>query len=118
MKPPRTALPLLRYVERKRTRRRIGAFFPCANMGEACGLSLGLDYSIAVRRAEEILLSAFHAWRSADIKTAAAPATAAIGTLDWVFAEYRADRRFTKLDEDQAQSRARIQVGRRSRAEG
>ena len=26
------------------------------------------------------------------------PAVAAVGTLDWVFAEYRADRRFTKLD--------------------
>ena len=27
------------------------------------------------------------------------PAVAAPGTLDWVFAEYRADRRFTKLDD-------------------
>ena len=27
-----------------------------------------------------------------------ASAVAAPGTLDWVFAEYRADRRFTKLD--------------------
>jgi hypothetical protein len=60
--------------------------------------ALGLDYSIAVKRAEEILLPAFDAWRSGDTKTAAAPAAAAIGTLDWVFAEYRADRRFTKLD--------------------
>jgi hypothetical protein len=118
MKPPRTRPALATLCRAQADRRRIGAFFPCANMGEACGLSLGLDYSIAVRRAEEILLPAFHAWRSADTKTAAAPVTAAIGTLDWVFAEYRADRRFTKLDEDQAQSRARTQVGRRSRAEG
>ena len=27
-----------------------------------------------------------------------APAIAAVGTLDWLFAEYRADRRYTKLD--------------------
>jgi hypothetical protein len=26
------------------------------------------------------------------------PIVAALGTLDWLFAEYRADRRFTKLD--------------------
>ena len=26
------------------------------------------------------------------------PAVSAVGTLDWVFAEYRADRRYTKLD--------------------
>src|SRR5437773_451064 len=28
----------------------------------------------------------------------ASQATAALGTLDWMFAEYRADRRYTKLD--------------------
>jgi len=29
---------------------------------------------------------------------ATAPAVAMVGTLDWLFAEYRADRRYTKLD--------------------
>jgi hypothetical protein len=51
-------------------------------------------------RAETILLPAFDAWRSGDAKIASgtAPAIAAVGTLDRVFAEYRADRRYTKLD--------------------
>jgi hypothetical protein len=60
--------------------------------------ALGLDYAGAVKCAEEILMPAFDAWRGGDTKTAAAPATAAIGTLDWVFAEYRSDRRYTKRD--------------------
>jgi hypothetical protein len=70
--------------------------------------ALGLDYAGAVKCAEEILMPAFDAWRGGDTKTAAAPATAAIGRLDWVFAEYRSDRRYKE----------RIQVGRQSRAEG
>lgn len=36
--------------------------------------------------------------RSGDTKTATTPAVAMVGTLDWLFAEYRADRRYTKLD--------------------
>lgn len=79
-----------------------GVFFHVPTWAKRAGCplhseALGLDYSIAVKRAEEILLPAFDAWRSGDTKAAAAPAAAAIGTLDWVFAEYRADRRFTKL---------------------
>jgi hypothetical protein len=102
-KPPRIALPLSRYVERKSTGAGRAYFFHVPTWAKRAGCplhseALGLDYSIAVKRAEEILLPAFDAWRSGDTKTAAAPAAAAIGTLDWVFAEYRADRRFTKLD--------------------
>ena len=43
-----------------------------------------------------MLLPAFDAWRTGDAEGKAIGA--ATGTLDWVFAEYRADRRFTKLD--------------------
>jgi len=62
--------------------------------------ALGSDLDAAIKRAETILLPAFDAWRSGDAKIASgtAPAIAAVGTLDWVFAEYRADRRYTKLD--------------------
>ena len=62
--------------------------------------ALGSDLDAAIKRAETILLPAFDAWRSGDAKIASgtAPAVAAVGTLDWVFAEYRADRRYTKLD--------------------
>ena len=57
---------------------------------------LGTDYAAAVDRAETVLLPAFDAWRTGGDE--AATGIARPGTLDWVFAEYRADRRFTKLD--------------------
>ena len=57
---------------------------------------LGTDYAAAVERAETVLLPAFDAWRTGDADGKAIGAAA--GTLDWIFAEYRADRRFTKLD--------------------
>lgn len=42
--------------------------------------------------------SSFDSWRSGGALDASTSAIAAPCTLDWVFAEYRADRRFTKLD--------------------
>jgi hypothetical protein len=60
--------------------------------------ALGADIDAAIKRAETVLLPSFDAWRSGDTKTATTPAVAAAGTLDWVFAEYRADRRYIKLD--------------------
>jgi hypothetical protein len=104
IKPPRTALPLPRYVERRPLKSGgWGHFFhvPSKYKRNGCPLHdepLGLDYDAAVKRAETILLPAFDAWLSGDTKTATMPAVAAVGTLDWVFAEYRADRRYTKLD--------------------
>ena len=58
---------------------------------------LGTDYEQAVQRAETVLLPAFDSWLSGGASDEA-PKIAAVGTLDWLFAEYRADRRFTKLD--------------------
>jgi hypothetical protein len=58
---------------------------------------LGFDHAAAVERAETTLLPAFDAWRAGG-EPENVPAVASIGTLDWMFAEYRADRRFTKLD--------------------
>jgi hypothetical protein len=55
--------------------------------------ALGGDYHAAVLRAETILLPQFDVWRDRD-----AAAANAGPTLDWVFAEYRADRRYAKLD--------------------
>jgi hypothetical protein len=57
---------------------------------------LGNDYEAAVRRAETMLLPAFDEWLGGG-KAQAKP-TALPYTLDWLFAEYRADRRFTVLD--------------------
>jgi hypothetical protein len=51
-----------------------------------------------VYRAETVLLPAFDSWRSGGLTDVGAEAVASPGTLDWVFAEYRADRRYTRLD--------------------
>jgi hypothetical protein len=104
-KPPRTALPLPRYVERRWTKAGWTYHFHVPTWAKRAGCpmhteALGSDLDAAIERAETILLPAFDAWRSGDAKIASgtAPAIAAVGTLDWVFAEYRADRRYTKLD--------------------
>ena len=62
---------------------------------------LGTDYEAAVLRAETILLPAFDAWQIGGDTAPSSPATAAFGTLDWMFAEYRSDRRYTKLSPKQ-----------------
>jgi hypothetical protein len=59
---------------------------------------LGSDYAAAVERAESVLLPAFDSWRSGGITDAAQTDIARPGTLDWLFAEFRSDRRFTELD--------------------
>lgn len=102
-RPPRSALPLPRYVERKPVSAGWAHYWHTPKWAKDadCPIdneALGLDYAAAVKRAEEILLPAFDAWRTGDTKTATTPAIAAAGTLDWMFAEYRADRRYTKLD--------------------
>jgi hypothetical protein len=103
MKPPRSALTLPRYVERKPIKAGWSYFWHLPSWAKKAGCPihnepLGLDYAAAVKRAEEILLPAFDAWRSGDTKTATTPAVDMVGTLNWLFAEYRADRRYTKLD--------------------
>jgi hypothetical protein len=103
VKPPRSALPLPRYVERKPISAGWAHYWHTPKWAKDAGCpigneALGLDYAAAVKRAEEVLLPAFDAWRSGDTQTATTPAVAMVGTLDWLFAEYRADRRYTKLD--------------------
>jgi hypothetical protein len=102
MKPPRSALPRPRYVLRKPLKSGWGYFFNVPTWARKAGCPvknepLGTDYDAAVRRAETVLLPAFDSWLSGGASDEL-PKIAAFGTLDWVFAEYRADRRFTKLD--------------------
>jgi hypothetical protein len=102
MKPPRSALPLPRYVLRKPLKSGWGYFFNVPTWARKVGCpvkneALGSDYEAAVRRAETMLLTAFDSWLSGGTSDATAKVNT-VGTLDWVFAEYRADRRFTKLD--------------------
>jgi hypothetical protein len=59
---------------------------------------LGTDYETAVARAETVLLLAFDAWRTGGASEPPTLTVAAVGTLAWMFTEYRTDRRYTKLD--------------------
>jgi hypothetical protein len=58
--------------------------------------ALGADYEAAVKRAETVLLPALDSWRSGGASDSVSRIAKA-ETLDWLFAQYRADRRFTKL---------------------
>ncbi len=103
MKPPRSALPTPRYVQRKALRNGWAYFFNVPTWARKAGCrikneALGGDYDVAVQRAETVLLPAFDSWRSGVAADKSTSTVAAPGTVDWVFAEYRADRRFTKLD--------------------
>ena len=69
MKPPRSALPLPRYVLRKRLKDAWGYFFNVPTWARKAGCPvknepLGPDYDVAVRRAEMVLLPAFDSWLS------------------------------------------------------
>jgi hypothetical protein len=113
MKPPRSALPLPRYVERKPLKGGWAYFFHVPSWARKAGCTvqsgpLGTDYEAAVSRAESVFLPAFDAWRIGGNTPTSSPAIAAFGTLDWMFAEYRADRRYTKLD---AKSKRNHEVG-------
>src|SRR5262245_13211375 len=102
IKRERSALPLPRYVLRKVSAAGVRFYFnvPVWARAQGCPLRnepLGSDYGEAVQRAETILLPAFDSWRSGGTTDAPAREIAKTGTLDWLFAEYRADRRFTRL---------------------
>jgi hypothetical protein len=103
MKPRRSALPLPRYVRRKPLKGGWAYFFDAPTWARKAGCPvqnepLGADYDGAVKRAETVLLPAFDSWRTGGTTDAPVVMFAQPGTLDWVFAEYRADSRYTKLD--------------------
>jgi hypothetical protein len=103
MTPRRSALPLPRYTLRKALKSGAwGYFFYVPTWARKAGCPirnepLGTDYAAATERAETVLLPAFDSWRTGGTSDAA-PRGPLSGTLDWVFAEYRADRRYTQLD--------------------
>ena len=101
MKPRRTARRLPRYTLRKVRREGHAYFFNPPSWARAAGCPvrgepLGSDYAAAVERAESVLLPAFDSWRSGGV-TDAKIIGAVHGTLDWLFGEYRNDRRYTGL---------------------
>jgi hypothetical protein len=93
----RSALPLPRYVRRKPLKGGWGYFFDLPTWARKAGCPveaepLGADYQAAVTRAETVLLPIFDSWRDGEDPANTGP------TLDWLFAEYRADRRYVRLD--------------------
>lgn len=103
MKPPRTALPLPRHVLRRPLKSGAwGYFFNVSTKARKAGCplhneALGTDYAAAVERAEKIL-KVFDAWLNGDAEDSKVLTVAPFGALDWLFGEFRSDRRFTKLD--------------------
>jgi hypothetical protein len=92
-KPPRSALPLPRYVRRKSWGGRWFYFFDLPTWARKNGCSvgnepLGSDYAEAVQRAELVLLPAFDSWRTGG--SDGKPGFGTIkGTIDWMFEEFR-----------------------------
>lgn len=103
MTPRRSALPLPRYTVRKPLKHGWAYFSNVPSRARKAGCPvksepLGADYEAAVGRAESVLLPAFDSWVSGGASDRV-HSGARSGTLDWVFAQYRGDRRFTKLDD-------------------
>jgi len=100
----KSALPLPRYVLRKPIKSGGWRYFfnpPSWARKAGCPVGnepLGDDYDAAVQRAETVLLPALDSWRSGGGTDTPVAGVAKPGTLDWIFAEYRADRRYTALD--------------------
>ena len=104
MKPPRSALPLPRYVVRKFLGGRgVWAYFfqpPAWARRQGCRIdakALGSDYVAAVAEAETILLPLFDSWRTKGASDAV-PEKVRPGTLDWLVDQYAKSPRFKDLD--------------------
>jgi hypothetical protein len=97
-------LALARYTECKPLKAGgWGYFFHVPSWAKKAGCPvqnapLGADYDAGVERTEKMLLPAFDEWRTDAAASGSSPTVAAFVTLDWMFAEYRSDRRYTKLD--------------------
>jgi hypothetical protein len=104
-KPRRSALRLPRHVVRKPLASGAwGYFFGVPGRLRAAGCPiqaepLGTDFDEAVKRAETVLLPALDSWcgRGNAPQEQQQIGPAKPGTLDWLFAQYRGSRQFTKL---------------------
>ena len=106
----RTALPLPRYVIRCKRAEGWQHLFNLPSWvtkRPGCPVkdcALGFDYSAAMHRAETELLPALDAWLSGNVVEEVGVLK---GTLDWMFAEYRQDRRYKKLSPKQRRNHER-----------
>jgi hypothetical protein len=109
----RTVLPLPAYTKRKPLQGgRWGYYFEPPSWARnvagddergACPVvaeALGEAYDPAVQRVERVLLPQFHSWRTGGVSDLT-PENARVGTLTWLFAEYRTTDKFKKLSRGQ-----------------
>jgi hypothetical protein len=59
--------------------------------------ALGNEYTVAVHRAEKVLLPAFDSWRSRGL-TDMVPASPVPGTFDWLVSIFKAHRKWKEID--------------------
>lgn len=102
--PPRSALPLPRYTRRKWNKAAgvWGYYFepPTWARKADCPVeaeALGVDYDLAVQRAENVLLKALDSWRTSGASDLVPSAVAPKGTFDWLAAEFKASRQYKEV---------------------
>jgi hypothetical protein len=106
----RTALSLPRYVRRKPSKKGWSYHFDLPTWARSRGdcpvknEALGHDYHHAVERAQTMLLPAFDDWVSGGAVDSDA---VQVGTINWLFNEYRDDRRYKKLSAKQKRNHER-----------
>jgi hypothetical protein len=94
MKSRRSALPLPRYTLPKPLKGGGWGYYfnvPMWARRKGCTITnepLGTDYDTAVQRVERVLLPAFDSWRTGG-EDASPALGVVVGTLDWMFHEYR-----------------------------
>src|SRR6476620_7051552 len=97
MRPPRTVLPLPRYVRRKWLRSGTWAYFfepPSWARISGCTVhaqALGPDYESARDRAEQMLLPAFDSWRTGGLSDMIRSRPLE-GTFDWLVSTFKGHR--------------------------
>lgn len=103
MRKPKSALPLPDYVTRKwlRGKHAWAYYFEPPTWARRAGClvkaeALGTDYAKAVERAELVLLPAFRSWHTGGASDLV-PAGPAVGSFDWLAAEYRSSPKFLRL---------------------
>lgn len=103
MKPPRSALPLPRYVRRKPLSDGQWAYFfepPTWARAGGCPVAaeaLGSEYDGAVRRAEDVLLPALDSWRTGG-RSDMVPVGVRLGTFDWLVSIFKGHHAWRDID--------------------
>jgi hypothetical protein len=103
MKPSHAPLKFPRYCRRKPLKNGRWAYFfepPTWARKRGCHVkaeALGNEYTVAVHRAENVLLPAFDSWRSRGL-TDMVPASPVPGTFDWLVSIFKAHQKWKEID--------------------